>query len=287
MHSTPRRMAARLEQLLAGTAHPRHLLSLRKGLGPAAVVLVHPMGGDVAPYGRLAHHLNASVNLFGLQAAGGNTRPYESIAQRCAAYVDELMATWRGPLILGGYSLGGALALEMADQLRRAGRIVSVVLLLDAPLPRPRRRGWDKLRHRATELWRFSWRDRSIWLMEQLSHRLVAARDDAQDYGEAGAVIDTPGMQLLVEQALRWQPPLYDGKVLLFRAERNLRGYPNPMGTLGWDRYCTDLEVLDLPCNHAEILVEPQVLRIAADIESLLCRDPTSAATYFARQDLR
>jgi amino acid adenylation domain-containing protein len=270
LHSTPRRMAARLEQLLAGTTQPRHLLSLRKGHGTTAVVLVHPMGGDLAPYGRLAHHLNPSVNLFGLQAAGSNTPSYESVAQRCAAYVDELMGAWRGPLILGGYSLGGALALEMADQLRRAGRTVPLVLLLDAPLPRPHRRGWDKLRHRATELWRFSWRDRRIWLMEQLSHRLVAARDDAQDYGEAGAVIDTHGMQLLVEQTLRWQPPLYDGKVLLFRADRNLRGYPNPMGTLGWDRYCTDLQVLGLPCNHTQILVEPQVLRIAADIEALL-----------------
>ena len=270
LHSTPRRMAARLEQLRAGTSRPRHLLSLRKGDGSAAVVLVHPMGGDLAPYGRLAHQLNSSVNLFGLQAAGGNIRPYDSIAQRCTAYVDELMAAWRGPLSLGGYSLGGALALEMAGQLRRAGRSVPVVLLLDAAVPRPSRRGWDKLRHRAIELWRFSWRDRRIWLMEQLSHRLVAARDDAQDDDEAGALIDTPGMLLLLEQALRWQTPLYEGKVLLFRAERNLRGYPNPMGTLGWDRYCSDLDVLDLPCNHAEILVEPQVLRIAAHIESFL-----------------
>jgi amino acid adenylation domain-containing protein len=270
LHSTPRRMAARLEQLLNGTTQPRHLLSLRKGDGPMAVVLVHPMGGHLAPYARLAHHLSASVNLFGLQAAGSDTPLYGSIAQRCAAYVQELMAAWRGPVILGGYSLGGALALEMADQLRRAGRIVSIVLMLDAPVPRPASGGWDKLRHRATELWRFSWRDRRIWLMEQLSHRLVAARNDTQEYGEAGALIDTSGMQLLVEQTLRWQSPLYDGEVLLFRANRNLRGYPNPLGALGWERFCSHLEVLDLPCNHAEILVEPQVLRIAADIESLL-----------------
>jgi len=91
-----------------------------------------------------------------------------------------------------------------------------------------------------------------------------------RDYGEAGALIDTPGMKLLVAQALRWQPPLYEGKVILFRAERNLRGYPTPRGTLGWDRCCRDLEVRDLQCNHAEILVEPQVQRIASAIDSLL-----------------
>ena len=66
------------------------------------------------------------------------------------------------------------------------------------------------------------------------------------------------------------QPAQYGGKVHLFRAHFNLRGYPNPVGALGWDRYCSDLEVLELPCNHSQILLEPQVLRIAAHIESLL-----------------
>ena len=47
-------------------------------------------------------------------------------------------------------------------------------------------------------------------------------------------------------------------------------GYPNPVGALGWDRCCSDLEVLELPCNHSQILLEPEVLRMAAHIESLL-----------------
>ncbi len=268
LHSTPRRMAARLEQLLAGAARPRHLLPLRSSRGCDSIFLVHPVGGHLAPYARLAHHLDASVTLFGLQAAG--KLPYPSIEQRCAAYVEEVMAASSGSLILVGYSLGGALAVEMAEQLRRAGRVVSLVLLLDAAVPRPFKRGWAKLRHRTSELRRFSWRDRRIWLTEQFSRRIFPMGDDAQDYGEAEGLIDSEEMKLLFEQALRWQSPQYAGKVRLFRADRNLRGYPNPAGALGWDRYCSDLEVLDLPCNHAEILVEPQVLRIVAEMESLL-----------------
>jgi len=263
-------MAARLEQLLAGAARPRHLLPLRSSRGRDSIFLVHPVGGHLAPYARLAHHLDASVTLFGLQAAG--KLPYPSIEQRCAAYVEEVMAASSGSLILVGYSLGGALAVEMAEQLRRAGRVVSLVLLLDAAVPRPFKRGWAKLRHRTSELQRFSWRDRRIWLTEQFSRRFFPMGDDAQDYGEAEGLIDSEEMKLLFEQALRWQSPQYAGKVRLFRADRNLRGYPNPAGALGWDRYCSDLEVLDLPCNHAEILVEPQVLRIVAEMESLLGR---------------
>jgi phthiocerol/phenolphthiocerol synthesis type-I polyketide synthase D len=269
LHSTPRRMAARLEQLLAGAAPPRHLLRLGSGRGRVSVFLVHPIGGHLAPYARLAHHLGDSAALFGLQAGAGK-RPYQSIGQRCAAYVEEVMAASSGPLILGGYSLGGALALEMAEQLRRAGRVVSLVLLLDAAVPRRLERGWAKLRHRATELRRFSWRDRRIWLSEQISRRFLHGPADERDFGEAEVLIDSAEMKSLIEQSLRWQPPRYAGKVRLFRADRSIRGYPNPVNALGWDRYCTDLEVFDLPCNHAEILVEPQVLRIVAEMESSL-----------------
>jgi thioesterase domain-containing protein/acyl carrier protein len=269
LHSTPRRMAARLEQLLAGAAPPSHLLRLRSGRGRVSVFLVHPIGGHLAPYARLAHHLGDSAALFGLQAGAGK-RPYQSIGQRCAAYVEEVMAASSGPLILGGYSLGGALALEMAEQLRRAGRVVSLVLLLDAAVPRRLERGWAKLRHRATELRRFSWRDRRIWLSEQISRRFLHGPADERDFGEAEVLIDSAEMKSLIEQSLRWQPPRYAGKVRLFRADRSIRGYPNPVNALGWDRYCTDLEVFDLPCNHAEILVEPQVLRIVAEMESSL-----------------
>jgi thioesterase domain-containing protein len=157
----------------------------------------------------------------------------------------------------------------MADQLRRAGRIVPLVLLMDVAVPRPSRRGWDKVRHRITELRRFSWADRGIWFTEQLARRLRLV-DKVSEPSEAEALIDGPGMELLIQQALCWQPPQYAGKVYLFRGDRNLRGYPNPAGAHGWEQHCTDLEVLNLPCNHAQILVEPQVLSIADKIQSLL-----------------
>jgi amino acid adenylation domain-containing protein len=269
LHSTPRRLAARLEQLLAGATGPRHLLPLRIGDSRNTVFLVHPVGGDIAPYGRFVHHLGPSVTLYGLQS-GGVKRHYQSIGERCAAYVEEVTAAAIGPLILCGYSLGGVLAIEMAEQLRRAGRVVSTVLLLDTAVPRPPKRGWAKLGHRATELLRFSWHDRLIWLTDQLSRRFLAERGEEQNLGEAEGILDPADMKLLVRQALSWQAPQYGGKVRLFRADKHVRGYSNPPGPLGWDRYCNYLEVVSLPCNHAEILTEPQVLRIVRETESLL-----------------
>jgi thioesterase domain-containing protein/acyl carrier protein len=272
MHSTPRRMAAWLGQLISGAARPDHLVALREGSSSGAVILVHPMSGHLASYGRLVHLLGSSVTLFGLQAGTGGPA-YTSIGARCMAYVEEvMMAAAEGPLILGGYSLGGALAMEMAEQLRRAGRAVSAVLLMDAQVPRPPKRGWAKLRHRAAELRRFSWHDRHLWLRDQILRRVHNGRGDAQEFGEADGLISQAEIDLLISQALRWEPPRYTGKVHLFRAERNIRGYANPRGSVGWDPYCSNLEVLMLPCNHREIMGEPHVMRIVSVIDSLLAR---------------
>ena len=40
-----------------------------------------------------------------------------------------------GPYTLGGFSLGGTLAIEMASQLRSAGHQVSLLVLVDPPNP--------------------------------------------------------------------------------------------------------------------------------------------------------
>ena len=267
LHLTPRSMAARLELLLAGAAAPRHLLPLGGGESRAAVVFIHPRGGHLTSYGRLVHHLGESITLFGLQGGTGQQR-YDSLAQRCTAYVREVEAATTGPLVLFGYSLGGALAIEMAQQLRQAGRAIPLVLLVDAAVPGEMPQGWSKLKLRLQELWRFSWHDRRTWLKDQLGRWLGAMPSPA--FGEAAGLVDTAEMQRLIVQAQQWQAPNYEGKVHLFRAARNLRGYPNPTGALGWDKYCSDLDVVSLPCNHAEILVEPQVLRIVEDLKSLL-----------------
>jgi len=42
-----------------------------------------------------------------------------------------------GPCVLGGYSMGGVTAMEMAHQLRAKGRDVPLLLLLDSGVPRP------------------------------------------------------------------------------------------------------------------------------------------------------
>ncbi len=264
LHSTPRRLAARLDDLVKGQAAPRgHLVPLREGGQSPPLFLVHPVGGQLEPYVCLAGAFPKGIPLFGLQAHSDDGRSYDSLEERAAAYVREMTAAWSGPFTLGGYSLGGLLAMEVASQLRQAGHEVPLVFMLDAAVGTSRKVGLDKLRFRLQELRRFSWFDRAHWARSQLD-RLIGTRQP--DLGEGAMLIDPDEMSRLLEHAQRWEPPHYDGRVLVFRAGMHVRGYSNAPSQLGWDALCSELEVLTLHCNHAQMVLEPYASRVAAEI---------------------
>ncbi|HEV3075797.1 MAG TPA: amino acid adenylation domain-containing protein, partial [Thermoanaerobaculia bacterium] len=101
---------------------------------------VHPAGGNVLCYAELARALGPDQPLYGLQlpdpAPQGSLPTVETLAAR---YLEELPAVApAGPYALSGWSLGGAIAYEMARQLRAAGEAVELLALIDpSPLSRP------------------------------------------------------------------------------------------------------------------------------------------------------
>jgi amino acid adenylation domain-containing protein len=99
---------------------------------------VHPAGGNVLCYAELARALGPEQPLYGLQLADpAPLGPVPTVETMAARYLEELPAVApAGPYALGGWSLGGAIAYEMARQLRAAGEAVELLALIDpAPLP--------------------------------------------------------------------------------------------------------------------------------------------------------
>ena len=72
----------------------------------------------------------------------------------------------RGPYRLGGYSLGGLVAFEMAHQLRRAGEAVEMLLLVDSRAPAARQK-WQWLRPQE-QAYTPAWYDGRIDLVQAL-----------------------------------------------------------------------------------------------------------------------
>lgn len=110
------------------------IVSINKsGSGPP-FYCVHSVAGDVTGYYNLAQMLGPDQPFYGIQVCKDrmnalSAKSIESIAQR---YVEELNAFQpKGALIIGGFSAGAIIALEVAQQLRMMGRDVPLLVALD------------------------------------------------------------------------------------------------------------------------------------------------------------
>jgi thioesterase domain-containing protein/acyl carrier protein len=99
------------------------------------VFMVHPVGGAVFCYREIGAELNA---VYGLQARGleSGEHPFHSLEEMANAYVKGIREKQpKGPYRVAGWSMGGAVALEIARQLEEAGEKVGQVVMLDTHCP--------------------------------------------------------------------------------------------------------------------------------------------------------
>jgi amino acid adenylation domain-containing protein len=101
------------------------------------IFLVHPPGGIVVCYHELAKQMPIEQPLYGIRSHGlyGAEDLPNSLEAMAAEYLNAIRAVQTaGPYVIGGWSLGGLVAYEMAQQLLSAGAQVQL-LLLDTTIP--------------------------------------------------------------------------------------------------------------------------------------------------------
>ncbi|MFG2473002.1 thioesterase domain-containing protein [Streptomyces canus] len=98
--------------------------------------LVHPVGGSLLCYLPLARALSAHHAVRGISSPllSGQPAPGE-LTELAADYAARIDADSSGPCLLGGWSFGGTAAFETARRLTGRGRVVRLLVLLDAPPP--------------------------------------------------------------------------------------------------------------------------------------------------------
>jgi amino acid adenylation domain-containing protein len=130
---TIRTLADRIEERVK-PPNWNSLVPIRTRGSKPPLFLVHGAEGNVLLYRNLAESLGTDQPVYGLQSqglAGGEVfePKIESIA---AKYVDEIQSVQPiGPYYLGGYCLGGTIAFEIAQQLRRAGHSIALLALFE------------------------------------------------------------------------------------------------------------------------------------------------------------
>ena len=95
---------------------------------------VHPGGGNVLAFYEMGKCFGPDQPFYGLQAPGliDGQEPPRRIEDFAACYVQAIREFQpEGPYLLGGYSSGGVIAFEMAQQLQREGHEVAMLAMLD------------------------------------------------------------------------------------------------------------------------------------------------------------
>ncbi|MBO1348049.1 MAG: amino acid adenylation domain-containing protein [Hormoscilla sp. GUM202] len=244
---------------------------------------VHPVGGNVLCYAALARHLGNNRPFYGLQSPGlyGNRRPITSIEDMAACYIEALQGVQpQGPYYLGGWSLGGVVAWEMAQQLQASRQEVALLALIDSYAPSTSLKQIDEAmlaNSLFTDLGSIFGKQLSISAheLQQLPYeeQLVRIWQEAKRLGILPPEIGIEQIRRLFEvfkanlkAMYDYQPHAYSGRTVLFCAR-------NEAVDRGWNSLVAgELETYKIPSDHYAMMREPHVRVLAQELETCLNR---------------
>ncbi len=256
---------------------------------------VHAVGGNVLEYYGLARCLGTDQPFYGLQSRGldDNQAPDARIEDMAAHYIDEIRELQpTGPYFIGGRSLGGIIAYEMARQLDEQGQKVDLLALLDSypvghqKLASPanasagkHRRAIRRIQSHLSNLRGMSPAAKFNYLLSKSHYAPTRIKNKLwrSTYRLAKKLgVGMPQTLRDVEQfnwlaAHEFVPRLYDGPVTLFWASTDLRAKFDMIE--GWQRLApAGLEVHEIPGTHLDIIKEPHLGELAEKLSDCLER---------------
>jgi len=263
----------------------RTLRARPEGSSRVPVFVFHPAGGSTVVYEPLLNRLPADTPMYGFERVEG------SIEERAAAYVPKLIEMQGdGPYILAGWSLGGVLAYACAIGLKRLGKDVRWVGLIDAvrageEIPQTK----EEIRKRWDRYAKFAEKTFNVTIPEIPYEQLEELDDEGQvrfvldAVGQSGVqipagIIEHQRTSYLDNRAIdtaQIQP--YDGHVTLYMADRYhddaimfepRYAVRKPDG--GWGEYVADLEVVPIGGEHIQAIDEPVIAKVGEHMSRAL-----------------
>lgn len=254
------------------------LVTIQAGSGSGPPLFcVHAEAGDVSLYHALAAHLGSERTVLGLCAPPpGELAEHERLEQMAARHVRTIRAAQAdGAYAIVGECTGGALAYEIAQQLRADGREVALLALIDAWAPGlPRLARWMpkpvyRIVHRlrilafhVENLVRLGMRERLAYAASKAQRAGRALRAKASAVLRRSAAGVPP--QLAFREALAaYEPEPYAGSIVLLRAATMPLASQAPPD-LGWGRLAERVQVETISGYFTTPISEPGV-RVLAD----------------------
>ncbi|MFG1790909.1 polyketide synthase Pks13 [Nocardia sp. NPDC049149] len=258
-----------------------------EGSDALPVFVFHPSGGNTLVYEPLLKRLPADTPMYGFERVEGD------ILERSTQYLSEIRKyQGDGPYVLYGWSLGAVFALQVAQLLRAEGADVRLVGLIDLAMPVEDEDNSPEERVRRIERYQvFAKKTYGVEgeLPDEQIRELAAASDEDQ-FKMISDLVKISGTKIpggvLEHQRTSWiegrhlaktTPSHYDGDVVLYLADRYQDGmieleprYADRRPNGGWDEYIPNLEVIHIPGDHLQIIDEPRIGKIGADLTAKL-----------------
>jgi len=237
------RTIAALAALLEQPSTPKFpaLVLLKSGSKNPPVFIAHGLGGSVMDFYQPVRLLESDHPIYGMQSRGidGLEEPLDRIEDMAEFHLNAIKEVQpRGPYALMGYSLGGLVALEMAQRLSLKGEQVALLAMMDA---------YPHMRY-------LSLGQRVQLAVRQARRGLNALGNlsGSAPYQPPAGVSFTPPMQRVRASAYlaltRYRPRFYSGKVKFVRAEVS-SSFPANAAAV-WRPLVQDVEVATVPGDH-------------------------------------
>ncbi|WP_342648415.1 amino acid adenylation domain-containing protein [Mucilaginibacter sp. CSA2-8R] len=261
------------------------LVTIKSTGSKPPVFIVHGYGLNVHMFNFLAQAMDDEQPVYALQAKGlnGLDEPADDLAKLAEYYVSEIIKVWpAGPLALGGYSLGGSIALELAKQLQAAGRTITLLAMIDAYAE-------------VTFLQEDRYKAVVSKLLRQLGKLKFVAQSLLQDplktiryqttiikshfhrwlgFGEHEHTVHSPlidEIYIKLDKALQnYKLTPYNGRVAVFKAKTRAYYVPDSK-YLGWKSFAKQgIKVYEIPGDHQTMLTGNNALLLAQGLQAAL-----------------
>lgn len=280
------------------SAYQNSLVVIREGISKPSLFFVHPAGGQVLCYNDLTKFLRGNFPIYGFQSPFMDEEPQDSIEKIARRYLEEIPCN--EGFLLGGWSLGGLIAFEMARAVLQQTGYAPLVLLIDQPNPSfSRQKFLDEYALRFLN---------QVKAFSEVKLEIPYDKLRRKPFAEQAALI----YKIFIEQSLLpkdvkiehfitfldyqkkqseassiYEPGCYQGPVLLIRATEshwNKLGVEQPRelahweGTVrpeqdlavskfGWEKVAPNLTTKWVEGTHVSIMKSPIVEKIAREIE--------------------
>ena len=272
----------------------------------------HASGGNVWCYKELVRYIGEDQPFFGIQpreAEDGMAVYHTDVEAMAADYVQAVRGYQpEGPYWLGGWSMGGAIAFEMARQLQQQGQEIAMVALIDTGVPEAeeseynwavllsifaldlglpksyieRAPGWTP-KPQMVEL-------RKLWV----DARRAGVVPSEMTLVEFRKLFDT--FKIYANATRRYNPQPYNGRVTLFLPandfstilvdDRDSAKHKSKHARVdpveGWGRLAAEVDIYRIPGDHFSILYEPNVRILGEELRKSI--DETRARLNSAKR---